>query len=228
MTSSQFTYNNNGALDVLLLGDNSNLELFNTTFANNNATTVNTVGTALYIFTGHNSTVSMSLCNFYDNIGGNGIVDISTSLPFYYPFIFSNVLINSTNFINNKIGSALQAVQCFRNFHSTTVFQDNSAKSGAAIYIAERSQISVGDGATVQFVNNTALLRGGAMYIDLTNCHDHGVVFTNFTSYDSISFINNSAKLSGNSIYFDIPNSCDVIRDYTNNDSVAYVPYKFN
>ena len=228
VTSSQFTYNNNGALNVLISGDNSNVELFNTTFANNNATTVNTLGTALYIHTEYNSTVSMSLCNFYDNIGGNSIVDISTSLPFYHPFVFSNVLINSTNFMNNKIGSALQAAQCFLNFHSTTVFQGNSAKSGAAIYIAERSQISVGDGATVQFINNTASLRGGAIYIDLTNCHDHGVVFTNFTRYDSISFINNSAKLSGNSIFFDIPNSCDVIRDYTNNDSVAYVPYKFN
>ena len=66
------------------------------------------------------------------------------------------------------------------------------------------------------------------MYIDLTNCYDHGIVFTNFTRYDSISFINNSAKMSGNSIYYNIPNSCDVVRDYTNNDSAAYVPYKLN
>ena len=227
VTSSQFTHNNNGALDVLL-SDNSKIELFNTTFANNNATTTNTVGAALYIHIGINSTVNLSLCNFYDNIGGNSIVGIRTYPLYDNPSVFSNVLIDSTNFINNKIGSALQAVQCFLNFHSTTIFQDNSAKSGAALYIAERSQIRMDNGSTVQFINNTASLRGGAMYIDLTNCHDHGIVFMNFTRYDSISFINNSAKLSGNSIYFNIPKSCDVIRDYTNNDSVAYVPYKFN
>ena len=225
--SSQFTYNNNGALDVQL-GDNSNVEVFNTTFANNNAITANTVGTALSVSTGNNSTVSLSLCNFYENIGGNSIIAISTYIPLDHPFVFSNVLINSTIFMNNKIGSALRAAQCILNFHSTTVFQDNSARSGAALYIAENSQISVDDGSIVQFINNTASLRGGAMYIDLTNCHEHGIVFTNFTTYDSISFINNSAKLSGNSIYFNIPNSCDVIRDYTNNDSAAYVPYKFN
>ena len=93
------------------------------------------------------------------------------------------------------------------------MFQDNFAKSGAAIYIAKSSQISVDVGSTVQFINNTASLRGGAMYIDLTNCYDHGIVFTNFTRYSSISFINNSAKLFGNSIYFNIPDSCDVISD---------------
>ena len=227
VTSSQFTYNNNGALDVLL-SHNSNVELFNATFANNNATTTNIIGIALYISTGNNCTVSLSLCNFYDNSGGNSIVDISTYIQADYIYAFSNILIDSTNFMNNKIGSALRAAQCFLNFHSTTVFQNNSAKSGAALYVAERSQISMDDGSTVQFINNTASLRGGAIYIDLTNCHDHGIVFMNFTRYDSISFINNSAKLSGNSIYFNIPNSCDVIRDYTNNDSVAYVPYKFN
>ena len=224
--SSYFTLNENRALYVSTL-NNVNIELFNTTFVNNSATT-NGFGTALNVFISSDSAVNISLCNFYDNIGGNSIVDISTYIPVYHPFAFGNVLINSTNFMNNKIGSALRAVQCILNFHSTTVFQGNSAKSGATLYIGERSQISVDDGSTVQFINNTASLRGGAMYIDLTNCYDHGIVFTNFTRYDSISFINNSAKLSGNSIYFNIPSSCDVIRDYTNNNSAAYVPYKFN
>ena len=223
--SSQFTWNKNGALDVWLRSD-VKIELFNSTFANNSAT-ANTFGTALYVITSNNSTVSISLCNFYDNVGGNSIVYINSLLPFDLLSIFDNVLISSSNFKNNKNGSALQVAKSFLTFNSTTLFQDNSAKSGAAVYITESSQISVDDGSMVQFINNTASLRGGALYIDLTNCHDHGIVFTNFTRYDSISFIKNSAKLSGNSIYFDIPNSCDVIRDYTNNDSAAYVPYKF-
>ena len=218
--SSYFAHNNNGALQVNSL-NNGTIDLFNTTFANNSATTLNVVIES-------DSMVNISLCNFHDNIGGNSIVDILMYIPIGYPITFGNVLINSTNFMNNKIGSALRVTNCLLKFYSTTLFQDNSAKSGAALYIGERSQISVDDGSTVQFINNTASLRGGAMYVDLTNCYDHGIVFTNFTRYDSISFINNSAKLSGNSIYFDIPSSCDVIRDYTNNNSAAYVPYKFN
>ena len=84
------------------------------------------------------------------------------------------------------------------------------------------------DESTVQFINNTALLRGGAVYIDLSNCYDGGIVFTNFTRYDVISFINNSAGLTGNSLYFNIPDSCEVIRDHSRNDSAFYIPYKFN
>ena len=203
-----------------------NLELYNTTFANNQGIR-GTLGTALNIITDNGSAINMTLCTFYNNTGGDSIIYINSYLDAPFPFVSTNVLINSTKFINNKIGSVLKFANCFLKFCSTTLFQDNSASSGAALYMEERSQISVDDGSTVQFINNTASLRGGAMYIDLTNCHNRGVVFTNFTRYDSISFINNSAKLSGNSIYFDIPNSCDVIRNYTNNDSAAYVPYKF-
>ena len=224
ITSSHFVHNNHGALH-LMLNNKCNINLHNTTFANNKGT-ADILGTALYIV-GTNSVINLSLCNFYNNIGGDSIVYIASTLLYDFLLIANNVSITSSKFMGNKIGSALKIAKCFLNFYSTTLFQDNSARSGAALYIEESSQISVDDGSTVQFINNTASLRGGAMYIDLTNCHDHGVVFTNFTSYDSISFINNSAKLSGNSIYFDIPNSCDVIRDYTNNDSAAYVPYKF-
>ena len=213
------------ALNASYFG-NVYLELFNTTFANNQLQ--GTYGTALKVIAGNGSTIIITLCAFYNNTGGDSVIYINSYAEIPFPFIFNTVLIHSSNFINNKIGSVLKFAKCFLKFYAATLFQDNSAKSGAALYIAESSQISVDDGSTVQFINNTASLRGGAMYIDLTNCYDHGIVFTNFTENGHISFINNSAELSGNSIYFDIPNSCDVIRDYTNNGSAAYVPYKFN
>ena len=118
---------------------------------------------------------------------------------------------------------------CFVKLYSSVLFQGNNGKSGAAIYIAEKSQIIVDDKSNVQFINNTtASLCGGALYIDLTNCYDQGIVFADVKRYDTISFVINSAKLSGNSIYFNIPDSCDVINDYTKNNSAAYVPYKFD
>ena len=145
------------------------------------------------------STINMLQCNFSDNVGNsysfhdNSIVSIAMDSE---TDAFCNVVIISSNFMGNKIGSALRVSKCLLKFYSSTLFQNNSARIGAALYISDGSQLSVDDGSTVQFINNTASLRGGAMYIDLTNCHDHGIVFTNFTSYDSISFINNSAKLS--------------------------------
>ena len=223
--SSHFVYSGNGAL-LIQLGTNNSVKLYNATFADNIGS-ADIHGTALHI-TGDFSLINISLCNFNDNIGGNSIVYIDVTLEGYFPFFHCNVSISSSNFINNEIGSPLQIANSFLNFYSTTLFKDNSARSGGAIYIALTSQITVDDGSTVQFINNTASLRGGAMYIDLTNCYDRGIVFPNFTRYDAISFINNSAKLSGNSIYFNIPASCNVIRDHTNIDSAAYVPYKFN
>ena len=224
--SSHFMNNINGALNIQL-GDDVDIELFNTTFANNNAT-ADTLGTALHVYTSNNSTVNISLCNFCNNIGGNSIASILSPLPFDTPSAFSNVRITSSKFVNNKNGSALRVAKSFLKFYSTILFQDNFARSGAGIYVAERSQISMDDASTVKFINNTASLRGGAMYIDLVNCYDLGIVFMNFTRYESVSFINNSARFSGNSIYFNIPASCDVIRDVNNINSTAYIPYKFN
>ena len=223
--SSRFVCSGNGAL-LIQLGNNNNVKVHNTTFADNIGS-ADIHGIALHI-TGGISLINISLCNFNDNIGGNSIVYVNVALEDYFPSIYCNVSITSSDFMKNKIGSPLQIANCFLNFYSTTLFKDNSARSGAAVYIALTSQITMHDGSTVQFINNTASLRGGAMYIDLTNCYDRGIVFTNFTRYDAISFVNNSAKLSGNSIYFNIPVSCDVIRDHTKTDSAAYVPYKFN
>ena len=222
--SSSFTYNSNGALH-LQLNVKVNIKVYNTTFAHNNR---NIYGTTLYVIASNDSIINISLCNFYNNFGGNSVVFINNNFPSDFPLIFSNVLVIASNFINNKNGPALQIAKCFLKFYSSTIFQNNSAKSGAAIYIAKSSQILVDDGSIVQFINNTASLRGGAMYIDLTNCYDHGIIFANFTKYDIISFVNNSAKLSGNSIYFNIPESCNVIREFNKIDSAAYIPYKFN
>ena len=178
-----------------MIGNNIKIIIYNTTFAENKGTD-DTIGTAIRaLLISPDSVTNITSCNFFSNTGGNSIAHFSTDNT-----VAINLLITNSNFTNNKIGATLYLTDCLLKLYSSILFQDNSAKSGAALYIAESSQISVDDGSTVQFINNTASLRGGAMYIDLTNCHDHGIVFTNFTTYDSISFINNSAKLSGNSI----------------------------
>ena len=232
--SSIFNLNRNGALTLHLAKKEVNkVELYNTIFTKNNGIS-DVHGTALSCTydAPNNGICNISFCNFIDNFGGNSIVHISVSpsnIVNIFPLVFSHVFITSSNFTSNQIGSALHITKCFLKFYSNILFQDNFARSGAAIYIAQTSQITVDDGSTVQFINNTASLRGGAMYIDLTNnCYDRGIVFTNITRYDAISFINNSAKLSGNSIYFNIDKYCDVIRNYTSSSSTAYLPHRFN
>ena len=241
--SSHFADNHFMAL-LLHLDDDGVFDLHNTTFNNNTGITLtvytynnyainmsycsitdNVGNSIVYIDVDSGSTISISQCTFNNNIGDDNILYITMYSEFYVPSYFCNIMISS-NFTNNKNGPALQVTNCFLKFSSSILFQNNSAKNGGAIYIGQNSQFTVNDGSTVQFINNTASLRGGAMYIDLTNCYDRGIVFANITNYNSVSFTDNLAKLSGNSIYFDIPESCDVVTDYTNNYSAAYIPFK--
>ena len=215
--SSYFTDNNYGALDLSL--NNGILNLNNTTFKSNTGSSI------VYIDVDSGSTVNILQCNCNDNVGDDNILYISTYSEIYVPSDFCNILISS-NFINNKNGPALQVSKCFLRFINSTLFQNNSADNGGAIYIEQNSQITVDDESTVQFIKNSASLRGGAMYIDLTSCYNDSImVLTNFTKHHSISFIDNLAKLSGNSVYFNIPESCEVVRNGANNFS--YIPFEF-
>ena len=132
----------------------------------------------------------------------------------------------SSNFVNNEFGSALHISQVTVQFYNSALFANNTSQSGGAIYLDQNSVIYVGDEALVQFVNNSTTLHGRAIYSDLTLCINNGILFSYMSNFSSIEFINNAAGVSGNSVYSNIPKSCDVERDYTKNDPLAYIPYK--
>ena len=171
--------------------------------------------------------INLFHCNFDNNtaVNGNSIAYIAgqgISLS-------SDVVVSmsSSRFVNNQMGSGLHVSQLMLTFHNFTLFQNNLAVTGTAIYVDQNAFITVTDDSMVQFVNNIASLRGGAIYSDLSNCVNNGILFSNFSNFSSFMFINNTARISGNSLYFNIPKSCNVQRDYTKNDSVAYIPFKF-
>ena len=167
--SSRFSFNRNGAMNLHFLEKEVMKVALHNTVLTKNKGIGNTHGTALNImyYTPNIGICNISFCNFVNNIGGNSIVHISVIQGYLnFPKVFNCVFITSSNFTSNKIGSALHITKCFLKFYSTSLFEHNSAKSGAAIYIARASQITVDDGSTVQFVNNTASLHGGAMYLN--------------------------------------------------------------
>ena len=220
--NTTFKDNKNTVLRVDGHGD-SNIYMSHCNFIHN----VARYSSIVDIGVGSDSTVSISQCTFSDNVGDDNIVYITMYSEIYTPSDFCNVLISS-NFTNNRNGSALQVSKCFLKFTNSTLFENNSAENGGAVYIEQSTRITVDDESTVKFINNTALLRGGAIYIDLTSCYNNSIiVFTNFTKNRSISFIDNLAKLSGNSIYFNIPYSCNVVSNYAYNSSAAHIPFKF-
>ena len=73
ITYSYFVYNHNGTL-LVSLGNKSDANLHNTTIANNRGAFL-VHGSAVF-FLGYIFTLNISMCKFYDNIGGNSIVYI--------------------------------------------------------------------------------------------------------------------------------------------------------
>ena len=224
ISSSDFGHNTNGALRLELNNPHrSSCHISRTNFTENKGAND---GVALYIsLTVDETDIILSFCKFESNTGGNSIVYAAVINRLFN--IQGNIYMNSCWLINNTIGSTLHLSQCLLNIYSSSLFQSNSAKRGAAIYFEQNSQVTIDDNATIEFINNTASVYGGAIYADLANCPNHGLVFRSLSDYNTVSFINNSAGISGNSIYFNIPASCDVVRDETSSDSVVYIPYKF-
>ena len=226
VVSCIFSENNNGAL-VLDMNGNNNFVNFNEVLFVRNKGAYDSRSAALYIKANINTMINIFHCDFDNNIAvnGNNIVYIAGQGIFLRSDVV--VSISSSRFVNNQMGTALHISQLKMTFYNSTLFQNNSAVTGTAIYADNNALITVIDDSLVQFVNNTASLRGGAIYSDLSNCYNRGILFSNFSNFSSFMFINNTARISGNSIYFNIPNSCNVQRDYTKNDSVANIPFKF-
>ena len=223
--SSDFVENRNG---TLVLNTNHGNFIFNEITFTRNKGFFNRQGAALYLVTNVLTQISFDHCLFDHNVAtedGESVAYIFAQTT--APSLTVSVLISSSSFIDNK-GSALRVSHLMLVFDDVTLFEDNLAENGAALYTEQNAVITVNSGSLVQFINNTALLRGGAVYVDLSNCFNNGIVFSDLLNYSSISFINNSARISGNSMYFNIPQSCDVVRDHTNNFSAAYIPYRLN
>ena len=227
ITSSHFIRNNNGTLMLVTNKDNI-INLNKITFLRNKGA-FDSQGVALYaVASGGTSMITVSQCNFDHNLatGGDSTVYINAErleVSFRLDVI---VIVHSSSFTNNKLGPALHISQLTLKFCNFTLFENNSAESGSAINADKNALITACDESLVQFVNNTASLRGGAIYNDLSNCFGNGILFSNLSNFSSFVFVNNTARISGNSLYFSITKSCNIERDTTKNDSLAYIPYK--
>ena len=165
--------------------------------------------------------LKISFCNFHENFGSKSIVYISVEQSFT-----SIKSINSCNFTNN-VGSALYLSNTVIDLEGNVLFMNNSAESGAAMYFNQDAQITMKNGSIIHFIGNIAAQQGGAIFMEISfGCPQPTAIL--FTNSSTVTFTNNSAGFTGNSIYFDIPESCDVIRDPTDNNSIVYVPNKFN
>ena len=164
--------------------------------------------------------LNLTDCIFNNNYGGSNIVNIQS--PTTSGGSFSHVTLVNAMLSNNK-GTALYCVFTDLEFQENVYFINNTAISGSAIYFEQICSV-LSNNADIQFINNSAVQRGGALYFDLVTT-DHCNVFP--FSFNA-SFMNNSADIAGNSIYFSIPQSCQISNATSTNSSLLYVPHEFS
>ena len=99
----------------------------------------------------------------------------------------------------------------------STVFDNNVAENGAALYLDLNSVVIFTNSSTVIFSNNVARRYGGAIYYDITQLSD--ACYRNLSAFVDdnstlIDFRNNFAGIAGNSIYFSISQLCNATLQY--------------
>ena len=234
-----------GALTVLLPYDSGSIHSIYIVGCNFKGNKSPGHGAALYIDTKNknkNDNLEITNTTFDKNDASYSIVYLQGfSHTCYLPCPL--VIINTSSFISN-VGSSLYLSSCYVYLSGNLLFKNNTAENGGAMYIEQETTVSIDDGATVQFIANTAKLNGGAIYVSLvcshhTNVGDY-IIINTFNSDNRkhnqgnlyVIFTNNSARIADNALYFDVPrsysNNCTIHKTTTDPKSIMYVPCKFN
>ena len=137
---------------------------------------------------------------------------------------------NGSNLFESNNGTAVYIVNGVINcVNSSMTFINNIGLQGGAVALIGSSMITVGP-SKYEFINNTALYQGGAIYVLLTDSIDFIVSRSCFIKYDTdkisavpwnanITFIGNKAidDTAGHSIYATSLHPCQVINNGTKN-----------
>ena len=206
-------------------GNNCTILLKKCEFANNQSPGK---GTVLYFLADNSIDAHIQIqdTNFNQNKGGRNIVDIATTqTDFTFNFTKIKLIVNTSSFTNN-VGSSMHLSACDMKMSGNVLFKNNTAENGGAMYLNQRTTVTIEDEASVKFIGNTATLNGGAIYVDLLcdNSQQDTDTFSVLTNF-SVTFINNSAIISGNSLYFSVNRFCSI---NNNSSTLLHVPCHFN
>jgi len=190
-------------------------------------------GSTIYIKSAARSDITFRKCTFFNNTAVRGaavyVDGYYEKTP--YPYKSFDISILSSMFDFNKAHSGIIYTRikadfsgsidivaseftnnnggCLFTFNSNIIlignvlFQNNSAESGGALHIDDTSIVEIKDGALVQFIDNSAVIYGGAIFVDLSfGCEENHVVFQMYNA--SVLFINSKLGYGGNSLYFSI------------------------
>ena len=118
-------------------------------------------------------------------------------------------------FFTNNLGTALYLRnQAYATFAGSISFSHNHGIDGAAIYVDESSVITLSEGVTLNFQQNYALIRGGAIYAKTSEKLNDTCVFMSLNKLLQSSktfkviFFQNIANGEDQSIFVQHPENC--------------------
>ena len=214
-------------------------------------------GGAVHISVGGPSGVYFDHCTFVNNTGVRGAavyVDVQNPLPgydFHCPVFITNSIIednladDSVFYINvvpevfnsevsvniydshfvKNFGVCVFVQRCTLTLGGNLLFANNSAENGAALYIGMYCRVELH--GSLQFIDNSAVSHGGAIYVELNfGCSVFHYIF--LPTNAEVSFINTISGFGGNSLYFSVSKYCSINTNYSDQSSLMYVPYHFH
>ena len=184
-------------------------------------------GAAIYVdsysiesdpFAPYNNEFYIQSSNFQSNVAEDSIIYTDQSSPLL-GFIYLN--------FTNNIGTCIFLSQSQAFLTGSMLFINNTAENGAALYLDHGSSIKMY--GSIQFVNNSAALYGGAIFADLAvGCDKYDVIFPYDDQDKIVSFINNAAGYGGSCIYISVSKYCNIVANSSDLDSIMHMPYEFN
>ena len=129
---------------------------------------------------------------------------------------WNNVTISGNSVFNNSFAPAIEAYNSNLNLKGKILFQNNFGSNGAAISLLQSSYLILCEHLSATFIENKALLYGGAIYSDGEDVPGNTIcaiqINSNKTDHRELdinmTFIDNKAGLAGNSIYMNPLYNC--------------------
>ena len=175
-------------------------------------------GSGFYGLVNENLKLSLILdsCIAYHNQQGSAQNPIYTTVASMTFVNWNNVTITGNSDFHDNLSPAITAYNSNLNLKGKIQFKNNVGSNGAAISLLQSSYLILHEHLNVTFINNEALLYGGAIYSDGEDVPGYTIcaiqINSNKTNYRELdinmTFIDNKAGLAGNSIYINPLYNC--------------------
>ena len=125
--------------------------------------------------------LTITNCNFTNNKGAQSLVYIENRISEHA----DNVILYYSKFCHNQ-GTSIYVINQKLSLSGKLLFENNTAISGAGIYITDHSTVIFGKNSNVEFIQNTADHNGGAIFVS-----NHSTIL--FDKNSKIRFNHNKA-----------------------------------